>query len=92
MGQVGGVAELCLQSVYEGCISVQDMEVERRPYHRNCGCALHRQGWCSQKGKKVVSYPIKRSSSNGCLSISSSKKHRLEYCYVNDSEQRLNWD
>ncbi|KAF6147426.1 hypothetical protein GIB67_016783 [Kingdonia uniflora] len=64
-------------SVFERCISTPDMEKERRPYHRNCGCVL-----CSNKSKKKnnissstkscdrsrkVSYPIRRSWSEGCL-------------------------
>ncbi|RVW43744.1 hypothetical protein CK203_074138 [Vitis vinifera] len=37
-----GAAEGLLWGVYEGCISGCDMGIERRPYHRNCKCALHK--------------------------------------------------
>ncbi|CAN1339689.1 hypothetical protein LINPERPRIM_LOCUS38586 [Linum perenne] len=29
--------------VLNACISIFDMEVHRRPYHRNCNCALHKK-------------------------------------------------
>ncbi|KAK3033190.1 hypothetical protein RJ639_036982 [Escallonia herrerae] len=35
-------AEMMLQCVYNGSLSAHDMDVERRPYHRNCSCALHK--------------------------------------------------
>ncbi|CAL8149589.1 unnamed protein product [Prunus armeniaca] len=35
-----GVAAMMLQSVIEVSISMHDMEIEHRPYHRNCSCAL----------------------------------------------------
>ncbi|KAK7840070.1 hypothetical protein CFP56_017170 [Quercus suber] len=51
-----GAAEMMLQCVFNGSISVHDMEIERRPYHRNCSCALHKlENVCSndysQQGK-----------------------------------------
>ncbi|XP_039141179.1 uncharacterized protein LOC120278451 [Dioscorea cayenensis subsp. rotundata] len=33
--------EALLRCVFEGCIAFSDADIERRPYHRNCGCALH---------------------------------------------------
>ncbi|KAJ4958811.1 hypothetical protein NE237_025922 [Protea cynaroides] len=67
-----GAVEGLIQSVFEGCISMKDMEIERRPYHRNCSCALHkrtREGGsskaCSLCGK--VSFPVRRSQSDGSL-------------------------
>ncbi|OVA14203.1 hypothetical protein BVC80_9029g32 [Macleaya cordata] len=50
MGSGGGggggggvlVAKGMFGCVYEGCITMYEMEIERRPYHRNCGCALHK--------------------------------------------------
>ncbi|KAK4374881.1 hypothetical protein RND71_005558 [Anisodus tanguticus] len=42
-----GTAEIMLQCVYDGSLSMLDMDIERRPYHRNCSCALHKQ-----KGKQ----------------------------------------
>ncbi|KAF9614440.1 hypothetical protein IFM89_018585 [Coptis chinensis] len=41
-------AEGLLRCVFDGCLSVSDIEIERRPYHRNCSCALHKsKGWIS---------------------------------------------
>lgn len=38
MEKMGGVVGSC---VFDGSLSMQDFLIERRPYHRNCGCALH---------------------------------------------------
>ncbi|OIS97167.1 hypothetical protein A4A49_16087 [Nicotiana attenuata] len=42
-----GVAKMMLQCVFYGSLSMSDMDIERRPYHKNCSCALHKQ-----KGKQ----------------------------------------
>ncbi|KAK9697934.1 hypothetical protein RND81_08G070800 [Saponaria officinalis] len=48
--------------VFDGSISGPHCEIDRRPYHRNCGCALHRSGGgCPHRKCKNVSYPIRRS-------------------------------
>lgn len=60
------------RNVFEGCISGCDTGIERRPYHRNCGCALHKsRGKCSHSNRSGmnVSYPIRRSWSDGCLAL-----------------------
>ncbi|RXH74318.1 hypothetical protein DVH24_029039 [Malus domestica] len=36
-----GVAGMMFRCVFEGSLSMQDTEIERRPYHKNCSCALH---------------------------------------------------
>ncbi|CAL1358928.1 unnamed protein product [Linum trigynum] len=43
-------------SVFDACISIFDMEKQRRPYHRFCDCALH---------KLKRSSSLKHSSSSG---------------------------
>ncbi|KAK8597900.1 hypothetical protein V6N13_095294 [Hibiscus sabdariffa] len=86
---------------YEGCICGSDLDVERRPYHRNCRCALHDKslhGNCScffPKSKKV-SYPVRRSWNEGCLAHSSpspspssstgARKLRLKSCKEEDEQ------
>lgn len=83
-----GAADGFLRCVYEGCISGRDTEIERRPYHRNCGCALHSKS--NQKGRgnhytcsnglpksKNVSYPIRRSWSEGSLVLAASNYSSL---------------
>ncbi|GMH30668.1 hypothetical protein Nepgr_032511 [Nepenthes gracilis] len=70
MAGTGAVDGVLFWGVHEGCISGNHTEVKRRPYHRNCGCALHksRAGRCPhQFHNNVVSYPITRSRSEGCL-------------------------
>ncbi|GAA0163692.1 hypothetical protein Leryth_011024 [Lithospermum erythrorhizon] len=34
-------ASVLFQCVFHGSISISDMEIERRPYHRYCSCAFH---------------------------------------------------
>ncbi|MFS7917480.1 putative Zinc finger, SWIM-type [Helianthus anomalus] len=53
------------RGVYGGCISSDGMGTQHRPYHCNCSCALHDSGGgrCSHIAK--VSYPIRRSWSEG---------------------------
>ncbi|GAA0164450.1 hypothetical protein LIER_43683 [Lithospermum erythrorhizon] len=36
-----GVVELLFQCVFVGSLSIKDTDKERRPYHKNCSCALH---------------------------------------------------
>ncbi|KAF9614441.1 hypothetical protein IFM89_018586 [Coptis chinensis] len=58
-----GVAGALLQCVYSGSISIFDMEMERRPYHKNCTCALHSSkkncsNLCPQR--RQISVPTKQ--------------------------------
>ncbi|KAK8559139.1 hypothetical protein V6N13_098732 [Hibiscus sabdariffa] len=70
---MAGAADGLFRSIYEGCISDCDFIVERRPYHRNCGCALHdkssRNCPHGSPKSKNVSYPIKRVWNEGCLAL-----------------------
>ncbi|XP_038700565.1 uncharacterized protein LOC119997538 [Tripterygium wilfordii] len=66
----GAASDGLLRYFYEGCISSGDTGIQRRPYHRNCGCALHNKGKNCPHGLnkgKNVSYPIRRSWSEGSL-------------------------
>jgi peptidyl-prolyl cis-trans isomerase B (cyclophilin B) len=36
-----GASNMMPRCVFEGSISSHDNRVERRPYHKKCGCALH---------------------------------------------------
>ncbi|KAM7477197.1 hypothetical protein LguiB_024440 [Lonicera macranthoides] len=36
------LAEMMLQYITTGSLSVHNVEVKRRPYHKNCSCALHK--------------------------------------------------
>lgn len=58
------------RGAFEGCISGHDSEISRRPYHRNCSCALHkskRKRLCNNVSTTKISYPIRRSWSEGSL-------------------------
>ncbi|KAL4181362.1 hypothetical protein AMTRI_Chr12g236900 [Amborella trichopoda] len=57
--------------VFEGCLSQSDIGIERRPYHKNCSCALHnsKSNFFSKSAlhNATISYPIRRSWSEGSL-------------------------
>ncbi|KAL5547671.1 hypothetical protein UlMin_002902 [Ulmus minor] len=68
----GAAADGLFRCVYDSCIAGGDTR-ERRPYHRNCGCALHksRKDSCSHGRHKStsVTYPIRRAWSEGSLAM-----------------------
>ncbi|CAL0325681.1 unnamed protein product [Lupinus luteus] len=72
----GGAGDGLFRSVYSDCISNYDNCVEQRPYHRNCGCALHNKSSnnCTHKLTRCnnVSYPIRRAWSEGNLVLADS--------------------
>ncbi|KAG6414178.1 hypothetical protein SASPL_126896 [Salvia splendens] len=60
------------------CISGRDMSIERRPYHKNCKCALHKDNKVRERHRcthasptNSVSFPIRRTWSESCLNASS---------------------
>ncbi|CAL9028135.1 unnamed protein product [Prunus brigantina] len=59
-----GIAAMMLRSVIEVSISMHDMEIEHRPYHRNCSCALHKlKSICSNAcppQQRNISFPKKK--------------------------------
>ncbi|KAK7347166.1 hypothetical protein VNO80_21693 [Phaseolus coccineus] len=71
-----GACQMMLRFVFEGSISLHDMEIERRPYHKNCGCALHNlNGICSKAcpQKTCVSFTKKTSWTECCMYTTTSK-------------------
>ncbi|CAJ1944743.1 unnamed protein product [Sphenostylis stenocarpa] len=63
-----GACQMMLRCVFEGSISLNDMEIERRPYHKNCGCALHNLNAVCSKAcpqQRRVSF-TKKTSWTGC--------------------------
>ncbi|CAF1701470.1 hypothetical protein Bca4012_002697 [Brassica carinata] len=65
-------ADGIFRCIFEGCISGLDSGIERRPYHKNCDCALHgksknqRRKSCRRHGSsESISFPIRRSWSEG---------------------------
>ncbi|KAJ9548543.1 hypothetical protein OSB04_021086 [Centaurea solstitialis] len=37
-----GAARMTFQCVFEGSLSMSEMDKERRPYHKDCNCVLHK--------------------------------------------------
>ncbi|XVE71579.1 hypothetical protein DITRI_Ditri10aG0162700 [Diplodiscus trichospermus] len=69
-------AEMMLQSFFEGFITMQNSLIERRPYYRNCVCALHKlkgvySSACSRT--RNLSFPKKQNWGDCSLSLSTSK-------------------
>ncbi|CAN1336653.1 hypothetical protein LINPERPRIM_LOCUS37244 [Linum perenne] len=66
------IAHMMVQCVFEGSISFQDNEIERRPYHRDCECALHESNrncskiWCI---RKRLSFPKKTRGSLAMIAV-----------------------
>lgn len=53
-----------------------DMEIERRPYHRNCSCVLHKLkdvAFNDKSQQKNISFSRKQSSDYCSLSLTASK-------------------
>ncbi|PKA65523.1 hypothetical protein AXF42_Ash005857 [Apostasia shenzhenica] len=53
-----------IRCTFEACISSFAGEIRRRPYHRNCRCALHGRSRCHDGGgssRSTVSFPLSRS-------------------------------
>lgn len=79
-GDMAAAADGVFRCVLEGCLSGYDNGVERRPYHRNCGCALHNQSRDKSSTNRspicgCVSYPIRRSWSEGSLVMAAFSAH-----------------
>ncbi|CAL5328018.1 unnamed protein product [Camellia sinensis] len=69
-------AEMMLRCVFDGSLSMHDVEIERRPYHRNCTCAMHNsKGACSTASSehRSISFPKKELRNECALSMTASK-------------------
>lgn len=82
-----GVSGIMFQCVFDGSLSMHT-EIERRPYHKNCNCALHtsKQGCansCPQQGN--ISFPKKQSQTDGSLCMSISSNFQI----LRSSQQRI---
>lgn len=77
-----GACQMILRCVFEGSISLNDMEIERRPYHKNCGCALHNlNGICANAcpQQRSVSFTKKTSWTDSCIHATASKFSSQSY-------------
>ncbi|KAL5772767.1 hypothetical protein ACOSQ2_012691 [Xanthoceras sorbifolium] len=87
-------AEMVLGCVFNGSLSLHDLSIERRPYHKNCSCALHDlKGVCSNtcSMKNNLSFQTKQawSSEDHSLSLSSSKGSFQSSLLLNDFSIRF---
>ncbi|RXH74312.1 hypothetical protein DVH24_029033 [Malus domestica] len=65
------------EQLSEGSLSVQDTEIERSPYHKNCSCALHSKAdICSNACQRNISFPKNQSWTDGslCMQIFAASK------------------
>ncbi|XP_047308129.1 uncharacterized protein LOC124911665 [Impatiens glandulifera] len=69
MAATGASGDGFIRGFFDGCISDPDSGINRRPYHKNCTCALHKSrtqcSHTSTTGCNNVSYPIRRTWSEG---------------------------
>ncbi|KAE8705906.1 putative peptidyl-prolyl cis-trans isomerase [Hibiscus syriacus] len=66
MATGAAAAKTMLRCVLAGSLVMREMEVERRPYHKNCSCALHNlKGTCTS-GCSRVSFSKKKTWRNDC--------------------------
>lgn len=73
-----GASQRMPRCVFEGSISSRDKEVERRPYHKKCGCALHNIKSICNKACPQQRY------------VSFKKKNSWTHCSVYTSASKLN--
>ncbi|KAL3824573.1 hypothetical protein ACJIZ3_020602 [Penstemon smallii] len=83
-----GAADIMFRCVFDGSLSMSDMTIERRPYHRNCKCAMHKlKGKCSHAGsqQRNVSFKKREFSNNCSFSLSASTISSQSSCVNNSS-------
>ncbi|KAE8678791.1 hypothetical protein F3Y22_tig00111402pilonHSYRG00256 [Hibiscus syriacus] len=77
MATGAAAVETMLRCVLEGSLSMQEMEVERRPYHRNCSCALHslKGSVCSSACSRTrsISFTKRRTWNDSSLTVANSQ-------------------
>ncbi|OMO52293.1 hypothetical protein CCACVL1_29275 [Corchorus capsularis] len=73
-----GAGEMMLRCVLDGSLRMQETEIERRPYHRNCSCALHnlKGTICSSSSScsrsRTISFSKKKTWNDVSLSMATS--------------------
>ncbi|KAL5772764.1 hypothetical protein ACOSQ2_012688 [Xanthoceras sorbifolium] len=95
-----GAADMVLGCVFNGSLLLHDLTIERRPYHKNCSCALHDlKGTCSNTclKKNNLSFHKKQvwssSSENHQYSLSlSASKGSSESFLINGTSTRTRDD
>ncbi|GMJ07249.1 hypothetical protein HRI_004394100 [Hibiscus trionum] len=78
MGTGAAAEMMVLRCVLQGSLAMHEIEVERRPYHRNCSCALHnlkgvvRSSGCSRA--RNVSFSKKKTWGNDCFLLTANSQ------------------
>ncbi|GMI84246.1 hypothetical protein HRI_002093900 [Hibiscus trionum] len=92
MAAGAAAAETMLRCVLGGSLSMQEMEVDRRPYHRNCSCALHnlKGSVCSSACSRTRNISFtKRKTWNDCsLSMLNSRSSLIQISSVRNTESK----
>ncbi|KAK2646734.1 hypothetical protein Ddye_021929 [Dipteronia dyeriana] len=95
-----GAAEMVLGCVFNGSLSIHELNIDRRPYHKNCSCALHdvkgicSSNTCSKKNnlsfqKKHEWSKIEKHSLSLSASIASSHLLLIECSSIDDGNSLL---
>ncbi|KAL0334056.1 UNVERIFIED_CONTAM: hypothetical protein Sangu_1561800 [Sesamum angustifolium] len=79
-----GAAIFMSRCVFDGCLQMRDTDLERRPYHRNCKCALHKpKADCPHSAaaqwRRNVSFPSKQFTNERSFSVSTSATSSQSY-------------
>ncbi|KAK8595723.1 hypothetical protein V6N13_000416 [Hibiscus sabdariffa] len=89
----GTTAETVLRCVLAGSLVMQEFEVERRPYHQNCSCALHNlKGICSSGCSRArnLYFSKKKTWRNDCsLSMANPQSSSRSYLVVGISVKSM---
>ncbi|EYU34916.1 hypothetical protein MIMGU_mgv1a021659mg [Erythranthe guttata] len=82
-------ADLTFRGVLDGSLSMGEMDIERRPYHRDCKCALHEiKGRCLHSTGNIP-FPKREFRSKCSLSLSSSNiSSQSSYLHILKTQQR----
>ncbi|KAL0427440.1 UNVERIFIED_CONTAM: hypothetical protein Slati_2918800 [Sesamum latifolium] len=85
-----GSAVFMFRCVFDGSLQMRDTDMERRPYHRNCKCALHKpKADCphsaASQWRKNVSFPTKQFMDKRSFSISANSATSSRSYYVGNS-------
>ncbi|GAA0164202.1 hypothetical protein LIER_39739 [Lithospermum erythrorhizon] len=90
-----GAAEVLFQCVFHGSLSIKDVNKERRPYHKNCSCALHNEQPTICSAHPRLSLPtkkVKKPCHGLALSVSASKFFSPSSCLGHPIQRCTKYD
>uniref|UniRef100_A0A7N0RG00 Uncharacterized protein n=1 Tax=Kalanchoe fedtschenkoi TaxID=63787 RepID=A0A7N0RG00_KALFE len=85
--------QIMLQRVSHGCLSMQDTETDRRPYHRNCSCALHKPNtlYSKSRSQQKNSLFLKKQPLKVIISLRATTSSSVSH-YVRESSSKATDD